>query len=72
LYRKHSGYQGGLKEKTLNWMMSKNPNVVLENSIYKMLPKNRMRDVYMSYLHCYPNAEHKHQAQTPEALHIDI
>lgn len=70
LYRKHSGYQGGLKEKTLSWMMQKNPNVVLESSIYRMLPKNKMRDVYMADLHCYEGETHKHEAQKPEKLEI--
>lgn len=70
VYMKHSGYQGGLKQKTLSWMMSKNPNVVLEESIYKMLPKNRMRDVYMAKLHCFRNAEHKHEAQNPVKIEL--
>jgi large subunit ribosomal protein L13 len=70
LYRKHSGHLGGLKEKPLSWMMSKNSNVVLETSIYNMLPKNRMRDVYMANLHCYIGGEHKHEAQQPGKLDI--
>jgi large subunit ribosomal protein L13 len=70
LYRKHSGHVGGLKEKTLNWMMQKNPNTVLTESISAMLPKNRMRDVYMAQLHCYAGPEHKHVAQTPVKLEI--
>ncbi len=70
IYRKHTGFQGGLKERTLEWMMQKNPNAVLEVSIYKMLPKNRMRDVYMANLHCYTGAEHKHEAQKPVLLEI--
>jgi large subunit ribosomal protein L13 len=70
VYRKHTGYQGGLKEKTLGWLMEKNPNVVLEQSISKMLPKNKMRDVYMSHLYCYSGAEHKHDAQQPKTLEL--
>jgi len=70
VYKKHTGHLGGLKERTLGWMMSKNSNAVLEHSIYKMLPKNRMRDVYMANLHSYIGAEHKHEAQTPSKLEI--
>lgn len=70
IYRKNTGFQGGLKERSLEWMMNRNSVVVLEHSIYKMLPKNRMRDVYMSHLHCYKGSEHKHEAQQPKMLEI--
>lgn len=70
VYRKHTGFQGGLKERTLEWMMNRNSNIVLEHSIYKMLPKNKMRDVFMSHLHCYTDANHKHEAQQPQMLEI--
>jgi large subunit ribosomal protein L13 len=70
VYRKHTGHLGGLKERTLSWMMGKNSNAVMEHSIYKMLPKNRMRDVYMANLHCYTGEAHKHEAQKPEKLEI--
>jgi large subunit ribosomal protein L13 len=70
LYRRHSGYQGGLKEISLDTMVKKNPNVILEHSISKMLPKNKMRDVYMAQLHCFAGADHKHVAQSPEMLEL--
>lgn len=70
MFRRHSGYQGGLKERSLEWMVEKNPNVILEHSISKMLPKNKMRDVYMAQLHCYAGPEHKHEAQQPDQIEI--
>lgn len=70
LYRKHSGYQGGLTERNLEWMMNKNPNAVIYNSVSRMLPKNKMREVYMGNLYMYVNEEHKHQAQNPVKLDI--
>ena len=69
-YRRHSGYQGGLKEKSLDWMKDKNPNVILQHSISKMLPKNKMRDVYLAQLYCYAGGEHKHEAQQPVTIEI--
>lgn len=71
LYRKHSGFLGGLKTKDLEWMVNKNANVVLQEAIYKMLPKTRMRDEYMSNLHTYTGSEHKHSAQKPVNLEIE-
>lgn len=70
IFRRHSGYQGGLKERSMEWMKDKNSNVILEHSISKMLPKNKMRDVYMAQLHCYVGGEHKHAAQQPENIEI--
>ncbi len=70
VYKKYTGFQGGLKERTLGWMINRNSNKVLEHSIYKMLPKNRMRDVYMSHLYAYTDSEHKHEAQQPQSLEI--
>lgn len=70
LYRKHSGYLGNLKEKNLAWMLKKNPNAVVRHAVYKMLPKNRLRDDYITNLYCYVDENHKHQAQKP--IKIDI
>jgi large subunit ribosomal protein L13 len=70
IYRSHSGYQGGLKERTLEWLMHKNPNAVLRNAIYGMLPKNRMRDKYITNVYFYTDSNHNHEAQHPKVLDI--
>ncbi len=70
IYRSHSGYQGGLKERSLEWLMNKNPNAVLRNAIYGMLPKNRMRDKYMTNVYFYTDSNHNHEAQQPKVLDI--
>ena len=70
LYRKHSGYLGNLKERNLEWMMGKNASAVLRNAIYKMLPKNRMRRVYIKNLFCYSGDHHPHQSQEPVVLKL--
>jgi large subunit ribosomal protein L13 len=43
IYRWHSGYLGGLKERTLEEMFKKDPKKVLKLAILGMLPKNRLR-----------------------------
>jgi len=70
IYRKHTGYMGGLKERSLEWMLSKNPNTIMELAVYKMLPKNRMRDQYIKNMVCYAGSEHKHEAQNPVNLDL--
>jgi large subunit ribosomal protein L13 len=43
-YYRHSGYPGSLKEIPLKKLFEKNPQDVLRQAIYGMLPKNKLRD----------------------------
>ncbi len=69
-YYTHSGHVGHLKVRKLGDMLSTRPLKVIEQSIRGMLPKNKLRDVFMSKLHLYEGAEHQHEAQKPEALSL--
>jgi len=44
LYYHHSGYPGGLKEKTMIEIFKKNPGELLKKAVWNMLPKNKLRD----------------------------
>ncbi len=50
VYYRHSGYQGGLKEKKMKTLMRENPAEVLRKAVYQMLPKNKTRDVFIKRL----------------------
>ena len=70
MYRRHSGYIGGMKETPLREMMEKKPERVVELAVKGMLPKGPLgREMYKK-LFVYAGPEHKHQAQKPEALTI--
>ena len=43
VYRHHTGYLGGLKEKKLEKLFDKSPLLVLSRTVYGMLPKNKLR-----------------------------
>ncbi|PIR89214.1 MAG: 50S ribosomal protein L13 [Candidatus Harrisonbacteria bacterium CG10_big_fil_rev_8_21_14_0_10_40_38] len=43
-YYKHTGYMGHLKEKTYKQVFEENPDRVLRDAVYNMLPKNRLRN----------------------------
>lgn len=43
LYRRHSGYPGGLKEESLERMLARDSRVAVRHAILGMLPKNRLR-----------------------------
>jgi large subunit ribosomal protein L13 len=70
MYYRHSGYPGGLTELTMEQVMAKNPNRVIEAAIKGMLPKNRLSDVRMKRLRVYPTAEHGHDGQSPQKLEV--
>lgn len=43
LYRRHSGFHGGLKEETLKNLMERDSRIALEKAVMGMLPKNKLR-----------------------------
>ena len=70
MYYNHSGYTGGLRERTARTMKEKYPVEMVERAIKNMLPKNRLgRDMYRQ-LFVYAGNEHKHEAQKPERLEV--
>ena len=68
LYRKHSGYPGGLKEKALRDVAAENSAQVIRQAIRGMLPVNKLRAGRLRRLKVYPTAEHPHEGQSPEAV----
>jgi large subunit ribosomal protein L13 len=50
VYRRHSGFPGGLKEKSMTKMMEDNPADVLKAAVSRMLPKNKLRDPRLNRL----------------------
>ena len=70
MYYNHSGYPGGLRERTARTMKEKYPVEMVERAIKNMLPKNRLgRDMYRQ-LFVYAGNEHKHEAQKSERLEV--
>ncbi len=50
LYRRHSGYPGGMKEETLEHVMKRDSRVAVRRAVRGMLPKNKLRDRFMRHL----------------------
>lgn len=70
MYYRHSGYLGGLKERTLAEQLEKRPEEVIRMAVRRMLPKTKMGRAMLKKLKIYTGAEHPHAAQNPEALEI--
>ena len=65
-YYSHSGYPGGLKERTLKQMLEKKPEEVIKKAVWGMIPKNKLGRAIYKKLKVYRGPEHPHQAQKPE------
>ena len=63
LYRWHTGYPGGLKERTAKEMLDRNPNNILRKAVNGMLPKNRLRKMRDRKLYIYSDEDHPHESQ---------
>ena len=68
VYYRHSGYPGGLKERTLREQLEKFPERVIESAVKGMLPKNRLGRQMYKKLKVYAGESHPHAAQKPEEL----
>ena len=71
-YRHHSLYPGGMKEIKYRLFMQKSPEKAIELAVKGMLPKNSLGRAMYRKLKVYRGSEHKHQAQQPEVLELDI
>lgn len=70
MYQRHSGFPGGFKEENAAHLRERKPEKLLELAVSGMLPKNKLRKVFMSKLKLYNTQEHPHVAQQPENLNI--
>jgi large subunit ribosomal protein L13 len=70
MFRWHTGYMGGLKERTYGEMLEKQPRKVLERSIKGMLPKSKLGKAMGKKLKVYAGTEHPHEAQNPIKIEL--
>jgi large subunit ribosomal protein L13 len=71
VYRRHSGYPGGMKETSYARMMERRPEEILRRAVYGMMPKTRLARRQMGKLKIYAGAEHPHAAQNPQKLEVE-
>lgn len=70
VYYRHSGFPGGLYQRTLDEQMKIDSTKVIEHSIRGMLPVNKLRDGRLKRLKIYSGTEHNHHAQKPEKMKL--
>ena len=73
MYRKHTGYPGGLKETSYSKILnSKYPERLLKLSIKRMLPKGSLGREQIRKLYIYSDTKHPHNAQNPEFIDFKV
>ncbi len=63
LYRRHTGYLGGLKEVRLDEQLARHPDRVIRAAVWGMMPKGRLGRAQMRHLKVFAGPDHPHEAQ---------
>ena len=71
VYYNHSGYTGGLRERTAREMRDKYPVEMVERAVKGMLPNGRLGRQMYKKLFVYAGSEHKQQAQQPVEMKLN-
>lgn len=69
-YFRHSGYPGGIYERSFTQMQERFPERIVEKAVKGMLPKGPLGYAMIKKLKVYAADEHPHTAQQPEVLKI--
>jgi large subunit ribosomal protein L13 len=69
-YYRHTGYPGGIKERSLNDMLERRPEEVIRKAVKGMLPRNRLARKQLTKLKVYAGPDHPHAAQQPTDMEL--
>lgn len=70
VYRRHSGYPGGMKETSYARMMERKPTEILRKAVHGMMPRTRLARQQLRKLKIYAGPEHPHAAQSPQKFEV--
>jgi large subunit ribosomal protein L13 len=70
MYRRHSGYEGGLREERAKIVRQAKPVRLVEEAVRGMLPKTRLGDAMYRKLKVYAGPDHPHAAQRPSQIEV--
>ena len=70
VYRRHRGYEGGLREERAVDVRKRQPVRLVEEAVRGMLPKTKMGDAMCRKLKVYAGADHPHAAQQPQKIEV--
>jgi large subunit ribosomal protein L13 len=67
-YHRYTGYPGGLRTEDYRKRFDRKPELIIEDAVSRMLPKNKLGKQMFTKLKVYRGEKHPHEAQKPEAL----
>jgi large subunit ribosomal protein L13 len=70
IYYHHTGYIGNMKSISLEKLLQKAPERVLQQAVRGMMPRNSLGRAMFKKLRVFDGSEHPHQAQQPQLLDI--
>jgi large subunit ribosomal protein L13 len=70
VYRRHSGFEGGLREERATVVRKRQPIRLVEEAVRGMLPKTKMGDAMYRKLKVYAGPDHPHSAQQPRKIEV--
>ncbi len=70
MYYRHSTYAGGFKETPLNEVLEKNPDRVIRQAVWGMIPHSKLARKMIKKLKVYGGPEHEHAAQGPVPMEV--
>jgi large subunit ribosomal protein L13 len=70
VYRRHSGFMGGLRETAAGKLRQKHPTRLIEEAVKGMLPKTKLGRAMFGKLKVYAGPDHPHRAQKPMPLQV--
>jgi large subunit ribosomal protein L13 len=68
LYTSHSGYPGGLRQRSVREVRARHPERIIQNAVRGMLPRNVLGERQFRKLKVYAGPVHPHVNQQPEPL----
>ena len=71
MYRRYTGFPGGLREESFVRLLQRKPEKIVEEAIKGMLPKTKLGRKMASKLNVYKGDQHPHAAQQPRPLEIN-
>lgn len=70
VYRRHTGYPGGLRETSYEQMLARKPTEILRKAVRGMMPRTRLARQQFKKLKIYAGPEHPHAAQNPQPYEV--
>ena len=69
-YFRHTGYPGGIKNKSLEDLIKSSPEQVIRMAVKGMLPKSKLGKKMLTKLKVYKDESHPHQSQNPGIIEL--